>query len=221
MCCQDNNSTKLPIGPIGPTGPQGIPGPTGPAGATGPTGPQGVQGPPGATGATGNTGPTGPQGPIGPQGPTGPVGPQGPTGPAGSAFVYYTSKATLPEGSFVSSTNLSLDYTNTLNIGVSGKYLIHVDINQVSMSYPVARSNAGFLGIHIIKNGVLIGEVVYYGVSNTVTSIFVSPKMCRLLTLVNGDIIKVRAVYLNAVNADEFVQLANSELTLTAQQIGI
>ncbi len=220
MCCGENNSTKLPIGPQGATGAQGPPGIQGPKGDTGNVGPQGIQGPQGPIGPIGLTGPTGPQGIQGNIGPQGPIGLTGPTGPAGQAFVYYTTKTTLPDGTVITPITISQDFTNLITIGVSGKYLINLDIDQILISYVVARSSAARALVHLKKNGSLIGEAVVYTMKNSVCIYGVSPKMCRVLTLVPTDTLQVTVV-LDTPNADEGISLSLSQCVLTAQQIGL
>lgn len=217
MCC-GNNSTKLPIGPIGPPGLQGVPGPTGPQG---PQGIQGLTGPAGAVGLTGPQGNTGATGPQGPQGPEGPQGPTGPQGPAGAGFVYYQAKSSLgdgPEG--VDGTNTSYTYEATINIGVTGKYIVNVDIDVLTMYYNTARSGAGYVLVHLLKNNSYIGESSKYGIRNLAGALIVSPKLCRFLSLTAGDTLKVSLLYVSSFN-DEGAGCYYSQTVIIAQQVGV
>lgn len=217
MCCEENSS-KLPIGPPGPPGATGPQGPTGLTGATGPAGPQGATGAPGATGLQGPiglTGAAGPQGPIGPQGPT------GPQGPAGAGFVYYQAKSSIGDVSAgVDSSNTSYTYAATINIGVSGKYVINVDVDTLRMSYGVARAGAGYVLVHLLKNNSYIGEASTYGIKNLAGALLVSPKLCRFLSLTAGDTLKVSLLYITAYN-DEYADASFSQTVLIAQQVGV
>lgn len=217
MCC-GNNSTKLPIGPIGPPGIQGVPGPTGPQG---PQGIQGLTGPAGAVGLTGPQGNTGATGPQGPQGPEGPQGPTGPQGPAGAGFVYYQAKSSIGDvAAGVDSTNTSYTYAATINIGVTGKYVINVDIDTLRMNYGIARAGAGYVLVHLLKNNSYIGEASLYGIKNLAGALFVSPKLCRFLSLTAGDTLKVSLLYVTAYN-DEYADAVNSQTIIIAQQVGV
>lgn len=217
MCCEENSS-KLPIGPPGPPGPTGPQGPTGLTGATGPQGPQGATGAPGATGLQGPiglTGATGLQGPIGPQGPT------GPQGPAGSGFVYYQAKSTLGDvADGVNSIVTSYTYAATINIAVTGKYVVNVDIDTLYMYYNTARSDAGKVLVHILKNNSYIGEAATYGITNLAGVKRESPKLCRFLSLTAGDTLKVSLLYISSYN-DEGAGVAYSQTSIIAQQVGV
>ena len=217
MCCEENSS-KLPIGPPGPPGATGPQGPTGLTGATGPAGPQGATGAPGATGLQGPiglTGATGPQGPIGPQGPT------GPQGPAGAGFVYYQAKSSIGDTSEgVDGTNTSYTYEATINIGVTGKYIVNVDIDVLTMYYNTARSGAGYVFVHLLKNNSYIGESSKYGIKNLAGALIVSPKLCRFLSLTAGDTLKVSLLYVSSFN-DEGAGCYYSQTSIIAQQVGV
>ena len=217
MCCEENSS-KLPIGPPGPPGATGPQGPTGLTGPAGPAGPQGATGAPGATGLQGPiglTGATGPQGPIGPQGPT------GPQGPAGAGFVYYQAKSSIGDtGEGVDGTNTSYTYEATINIGVTGKYIVNVDIDVLTMYYNTARSGAGYVFVHLLKNNSYIGESSKYGIRNLAGALIVSPKLCRFLSLTAGDTLKVSLLYVSSVN-DEGADCYYSQTIIIAQQVGV
>ena len=203
MCC-GNNSTKLPIGPIGPPGIQGVPGPTGPQG---PQGIQGLTGPAGAVGLTGPQGNTGATGPQGPQGPGGPPGPTGPQGPAGAGFVYYQAKSSLEDGAEgVDGTNTSYTYEATINIGVTGKYIVNVDIDVLTMYYNT--------------KDVIEAKSSKYGIRNLAGALIVSPKLCRFLSLTAGDTLKVSLLYVSNFN-DEGAGCYYSQTSIIAQQVGV
>lgn len=217
MCCEENSS-KLPIGPPGPPGATG---PQGPTGLTGPTGPQGPQGIQGITGQQGIQGPIGLTGATGPQGPIGPQGPTGPTGPPGAGFVYYQAKSSLGDVvDGVDGTNTSYTYAATINIGVTGKYIVNVDIDTLYMNYNIARSDAGRVLVHILKNNTYIGEAATYGIRNLAGALLVSPKLCRFLSLTAGDTLKVSLLYISSYN-DEGAGVSYSQTSIIAQQVGV
>lgn len=217
MCCEENSS-KLPIGPPGLPG---IQGPQGPTGLTGATGPQGPIGPQGTTGLQGPQGPIGLTGATGPQGPIGPQGPTGPQGPPGAGFVYYQAKSTIGDQSVgVDGTNTSYTYDATINIAVTGKYIVNVDIDKLAIYYNVARSNAGYVYVHLLKNNSYIGESSQYRIVNLAGVHYVSPKLCRYLSLTAGDTLKVSLLYNSSYN-DEGAGAAFSQTVIIAQQVGV
>lgn len=217
MCCEENSS-KLPIGPPGPPGATG---PQGPTGLTGPVGPQGPQGIQGITGQQGIQGPIGLSGATGPQGPIGPQGPTGPQGPPGAGFVYYQAKSSLGDVvDGVDGTNTSYTYAATINIGVTGKYVVNVDIDTLYMNYNIARPDAGRVLVHILKNNNYIGEAATYGITNLAGVRYESPKLCRFLSLTAGDTLKVSLLYISSYN-DEGAGVSYSQTSIIAQQVGV
>ena len=113
------------------------------------------------------------QGPIGPQGPT------GPTGPTGSGFVYYQAKSTLGDvADGVDGINTSYTYAATITIGVTGKYVVNVDIDTLYMNYNIARSDAGRVLVHILKIIVILEKLQHTELEIYKITFSKSSKLC-------------------------------------------